>query len=168
MDNANMVRILQNMIDEAEENIERLAAAFKGYENKVNIDQRRADLAEAVKLVEELGQPAPAEQEEGASRPHPEAIEYRWSFDRYRPNVGKMAEGARCYAPTEEAARAKVASWYIDPEDEGTTFVLVDKGEPCDWMPDENGKIKCLKCGKMVYTRISGECLECHGKGARR
>ena len=90
------------------------------------------------------------------------AIEYRWSFDRYRPSVGKMAEGTRCYAPTEEAARAKVASWYTNPEDEGTTFVLVDKGEPCDWMPDESGKIKCLKCGKMVYTRISGICLDCH------
>ena len=89
-------------------------------------------------------------------------IEYRWSFDRYRPTVGKMAEGARCYAPTEEAARAKVASWYTDPEDEGTTFVLVDKGDPCDWMPDESGKIKCLKCGEMVYTRISGVCLDCH------
>ena len=209
MDNQNMARILQNMIDEAEENIEGLAAAFEGYENKVNIDQRRADLAEAVKLVEELGQPAPAEQEEGpedeltelceifgwyssaaglsvlddarvwikrhdariASRLQPEAakvVEYRWSFDRYRPNVGKMAEGARCYAPTEEAARAKVASWYTDPEDEGTWFILVDKGDPCDWMPDIDGKIKCLKCGKMVYTRISGECLDCHMKGIKR
>ena len=57
MDNQNMARILQNMIDEAEENIEGLAAAFEGYENKVNIDQRRADLAEAVELVEELSQP---------------------------------------------------------------------------------------------------------------
>ena len=61
MDNQNMVRILQNMIDEAEENLGQLAAAFKGYENQVNIAQRRADLAEAVKLVEELGQPAQPE-----------------------------------------------------------------------------------------------------------
>lgn len=61
MDNQNMVRILQNMIDEATENMEGLAAAFKGYENQVNIAQRRADLAEAVKLVEELGQPAQPE-----------------------------------------------------------------------------------------------------------
>lgn len=65
MDNQNMVRILQNMIDEATENMEGLAAAFEGYENQVNVAQRRADLAEAVKLVEELSQPAPAEQGEG-------------------------------------------------------------------------------------------------------
>ena len=64
-------------------------------------------------------------------------VEYRWSFDRYRPKVGKMAEGARCYAPTEEAARAKVASWYTDPEDEGTTFVLVDMAPKGDGAEEE-------------------------------
>lgn len=57
MDNANMARVLQNMVDEAEENIEGLAAAFHGYEGQVNINQRRADFAEAVALVEELNKP---------------------------------------------------------------------------------------------------------------
>jgi len=56
MDSANIVRVLQNMINEAEENIEGIAA-FKGYEGQVNIAQRRADLAEAVALVEELNKP---------------------------------------------------------------------------------------------------------------
>jgi hypothetical protein len=69
MDNQNMARVLQNMIDEAEEHLTRLALESMGAETKASIDKRlaprRADLAEAVKLVEELGQPAPAEQGEG-------------------------------------------------------------------------------------------------------
>jgi len=65
MDNQNMARILQNMIDEAEENLTTLAASMHGYESLVGLNKRRADLAEAVKLVEELGQPALVEQGEG-------------------------------------------------------------------------------------------------------
>ena len=57
MDNANMARVLQNMIDEAEENICRTEKILGWH-----LEERRADLAEAVKLVEELGQPTPAEQ----------------------------------------------------------------------------------------------------------
>ena len=64
MDNQNMVRILQNMIDEAEEGLDGLEARVKEQGYKIDLSQRRADLAEAVELVEELGQPAPAEQGE--------------------------------------------------------------------------------------------------------
>lgn len=46
-------RILQNMIDEAEENVKNLEEAPFG--RTVGVLQRRADIDEAVKLVEELG-----------------------------------------------------------------------------------------------------------------
>jgi hypothetical protein len=54
MNNANTARVLQNMVDEAEENLATLAAAMYGYEALANLERRRADLAEAVSLVEEL------------------------------------------------------------------------------------------------------------------
>jgi hypothetical protein len=54
MNNANTARVLQNMVDEAEENLATLAAAMHGYEALANLERRRADLAEAVALVEEL------------------------------------------------------------------------------------------------------------------
>lgn len=54
MDNANVARILQNMIDEAEENLASFAASMKGYEGLVNLAKRQADLAEAVELVDYL------------------------------------------------------------------------------------------------------------------
>ena len=65
MDNQNMARILQNMIEEAEENLARDARDMEGHEALVNITKRRADVDEAVKLIEELNTPAPAEQGEG-------------------------------------------------------------------------------------------------------
>jgi hypothetical protein len=53
MDKANMARILQNMIEEAEENFEELVSKFP--RTNPNILKRRADIDEAVKLVDELG-----------------------------------------------------------------------------------------------------------------
>jgi hypothetical protein len=49
MNNANTARVLQNMVDEAEENIHRTERTL-GWA----LPERRADLAEAVALVEEL------------------------------------------------------------------------------------------------------------------
>ena len=55
MDNANYARILQNMVEEAEENLNNLADMYKGYEHIKQLDERRADIDEAIALVEELG-----------------------------------------------------------------------------------------------------------------
>lgn len=49
-DNATIARVLQNMIEEAEENLAALADRMKGYENLVNLNERHADLKEAVEL----------------------------------------------------------------------------------------------------------------------
>jgi len=54
LSHANISRILQNMIDEAEENIANVAASMRGYEGLANVAERKADLVEAVALVEEL------------------------------------------------------------------------------------------------------------------
>jgi hypothetical protein len=54
MNNANIARILQNMIDEAEGNIGRDAIALAHPRNNAQIADRRADLREAVELVAEL------------------------------------------------------------------------------------------------------------------
>jgi len=51
MHNANMARILQNMIDEAEENLTYLEKVHEGREH---LGARFSDLTEAVALVEEL------------------------------------------------------------------------------------------------------------------
>ena len=55
MDRANMARILQNMIEEAEENLASVAERMRGYEHLEHLDERRADIDEAIALVEELG-----------------------------------------------------------------------------------------------------------------
>lgn len=54
MDNANMARVLQNMIEEAEENLASLAERMKGYENLEHLDERRSQLREAMELEAEL------------------------------------------------------------------------------------------------------------------
>jgi hypothetical protein len=51
---ATYARILQNMIEEAEENIEGLEASFAGYEHLEHLDERRAQLREAMALVATL------------------------------------------------------------------------------------------------------------------
>jgi hypothetical protein len=53
MERSEIARILQNMIDEAEENVKNLEEAPFG--RTVGVLQRRADIDEAMKLVEELG-----------------------------------------------------------------------------------------------------------------
>jgi len=50
MDNKRYARILQNMIEEAEENLDGLAERMKGYENLEHLDERRAELKEAMEL----------------------------------------------------------------------------------------------------------------------
>jgi hypothetical protein len=54
MKNQEIARILQNMIEEAEENLIRLAEAMTGYENLEHLDKRRAELKEAMALEAEL------------------------------------------------------------------------------------------------------------------
>lgn len=55
MDKWNMARILQNMIDEAEEYLSELNVRFRDSPAALRIlDKRHADLAEAIKLKEEL------------------------------------------------------------------------------------------------------------------
>ena len=54
MDNREMARILQNMIDEASEHLADLSVAFKDHYARVNLESRKADLAEAIKLKDEL------------------------------------------------------------------------------------------------------------------
>lgn len=53
-----IARILQNMIEEAEENLAWITEKFKHNPAAMhNLDKRHADLAEAIKLVEELSAP---------------------------------------------------------------------------------------------------------------
>ena len=54
MKNQEIARILQNMIEEAEENLTRLAEAMRGYGNLKYLDERRAELKEAMDLEAEL------------------------------------------------------------------------------------------------------------------
>jgi hypothetical protein len=56
MDKANMARILQNMIDEAEEHLSELNVRFRDSPAVLRriLDKRHADLAEAIKLEDEL------------------------------------------------------------------------------------------------------------------
>jgi len=57
VDKAKYARVLQNMIEEAEENLTALAERMKGYENLEHLDERRAELKEAMDLEAELGGP---------------------------------------------------------------------------------------------------------------
>jgi DNA repair exonuclease SbcCD ATPase subunit len=47
-------RILQNMVEEAEENLASVAEKMRGYENLEHLDERRAELKEAQSLVATL------------------------------------------------------------------------------------------------------------------
>ena len=62
MDNASMARILQNMIEEAEENLNHLSEKHLGVVHDANIANRRAELKEAMELEAELGGPLLAEE----------------------------------------------------------------------------------------------------------
>ena len=148
MDKANVARILQNVIDEAEENLASVAEKMRGYEHLEHLDERRADIDEAMALVATLD---PEHYKEGAGMTNQaqeikrlesllaarrqgsaEPAKTKWVFDRYRPNIGKMAEGAETYAITEEEALAKVAARYTDSEDIGTYFVLIECSKEID------------------------------------
>ena len=63
MDNANIARILQNMIEEAEENLNYLSEKHFGIVYDANIASRRAELKEAMELEAELGGPLLAEED---------------------------------------------------------------------------------------------------------
>lgn len=54
LDNANYARILQNMIEEAEENLASVAEKMRGYEHLEHLAERRAELREAMALVATL------------------------------------------------------------------------------------------------------------------
>jgi hypothetical protein len=54
MDKLDYARILQNMIEEAEENLASVAESMKGYEHLEHLDERRVQLREAMALVATL------------------------------------------------------------------------------------------------------------------
>jgi hypothetical protein len=57
MDRNEMARIIQNVIEEAEENIKRLESETDVFNRQLRYGVRRHDIDEAVKLVEELSAP---------------------------------------------------------------------------------------------------------------
>ena len=155
MDKWNVARILQNMIEEAQENLDKIDDALTP-EQRCSADnravcklaKRRDELKEAMALVAPLD---PEHYQEGAGMTNQaqeikrlesllaarrqgsaEPAKTKWVFDRYRPNIGKMAEGAETYAITEEEALAKVAARYTDSEDIGTYFVLIECSKEID------------------------------------
>jgi hypothetical protein len=54
LDNAKYARVLQNMVEEAEENLANLAEKMRGYENLEHLNERRGELREAMALVATL------------------------------------------------------------------------------------------------------------------
>ena len=79
MDSTNMARILQNMIEEAEENLSHLTERHLGIVAEANIASRCAELKEAVELEAELGGPLFAE-----SFPAPSEDKSLDLIDRYK------------------------------------------------------------------------------------
>jgi hypothetical protein len=54
VNNLEYARILQNMIEEAEENLASVAEKMRGYESLEHLAKRRAELREAMALVATL------------------------------------------------------------------------------------------------------------------
>jgi hypothetical protein len=88
MDSKNEARIIQNLIDEAEENYAKIIEALAHPRNNAQIAQRRKDIDEGIALVGELNAPeAPRDELIGTIR---EGL--KWLQERYWKSEHKISK----------------------------------------------------------------------------
>lgn len=116
---AEIARILQNMIDEAEENISLQEDSMKGHEALANIAQRRADLAEAVALVEELGasvSPAEIGAQAGVAEYHRLRAQAEASEEHPMAFPRTIANGVSEFISIEYDSEGRACGWHYETE----------------------------------------------------